>query len=126
MKEIKNTDKAPAPVGPYNQATLANGTLYIAGQIALDPATGDLVMDNIEAETTQVMTNLKNILENAGMTFEHVVKCSVFVKNMQNYGKINAIYAKYFNEDTAPARELVEVSALPKYVNVEISAIAVK
>lgn len=126
MKEIKNTDKAPAPVGPYNQATLANGTLYVAGQIALDPATGDLVTDNIEAETTQVMTNLQNILENAGMTFEHVVKCSVFVKNMQNYGKINAIYAKYFNEDTAPARELVEVSALPKYVNVEISAIAVK
>lgn len=126
MKEIKNTDKAPAPVGPYNQATLANGTLYVAGQIALDPATGELVTDNIEAETTQVMTNLQNILENAGMTFEHVVKCSVFVKNMQNYGKINAIYAKYFNEDTAPARELVEVSALPKYVNVEISAIAVK
>lgn len=126
MKEIKNTDKAPAPVGPYNQATLANGTLYVAGQIALDPATGDLVTDDIEAETIQVMTNLKSILENAGMTFEHVVKCSVFVKNMQNYGKINAVYAKYFNEDTAPARELVEVSALPKYVNVEISAIAVK
>ena len=126
MKEIKNTDKAPAPVGPYNQATLANGTLYVAGQIALDPATGDLVTDDIETETIQVMTNLKSILENAGMTFEHVVKCSVFVKNMQNYGKINAVYAKYFNEDTAPARELVEVSALPKYVNVEISAIAVK
>ena len=126
MKEIKNTDKAPAPVGPYNQATLANGTLYIAGQIAIDPATGDLITGDIEAETTQVMTNLKNILENAGLSFDHVVKCSVFVKNMQNYGKINAVYAKYFDEDTAPARELVEVSALPKYVNVEISAIAVK
>jgi len=126
MKEIKNTPKAPAPVGPYNQATLANGTLYIAGQIPINPATGDIVNTDIEAETHQVMTNLKNILENAGMTFEHVVKCSVFVKNMQDYGRINAVYAQYFNDDTAPARELVEVSALPKYVNVEISAIAVQ
>ena len=126
MKEIKNTPNAPAPVGPYNQATLANGTLYIAGQIPINPATGDIVNTDIEAETHQVMTNLKNILENAGMTFEHVVKCSVFVKNMQDYGRINAVYAQYFNDDTAPARELVEVSALPKYVNVEISAIAVK
>ncbi len=126
MKEIKNTPKAPAPVGPYNQATLANGTLYIAGQIPINPATGDIVNTDIEAETHQVMTNLKNILENAGMTFDHVVKCSVFVKNMQDYGRINAVYAQYFNDDTAPARELVEVSALPKYVNVEISAIAVK
>ena len=126
MKEIKNTPKAPAPVGPYNQATLANGTLYIAGQIPINPATGDIVNTDIEAETHQVMTNLKNILENAGMTFDHIVKCSVFVKNMQDYGRINAVYAQYFNDDTAPARELVEVSALPKYVNVEISAIAVK
>ena len=126
MKEIKNTPKAPAPVGPYNQATLANGTLYIAGQIPINPATGDIVNTDIEAETHQVMTNLKNILENAGMTFDHVVKCSVFVKNMQDYSRINAVYAQYFNDDTAPARELVEVSALPKYVNVEISAIAVK
>ena len=126
MKEIKNTPKAPAPVGPYNQATLANGTLYIAGQIPINPATGDIVNTDIEAETHQVMTNLKNILENAGMTFEHIVKCSVFVKNMQDYSRINAVYAQYFNDDTAPARELVEVSALPKYVNVEISAIAVK
>ena len=126
MKEIKNTSKAPAPVGPYNQAILANGTLYIAGQIPLDPATGQLVTGDIEAETKQVMTNLKNILENAGMTFEHVVKCSVFVKNMQHYSRVNAIYAEYFNDDTAPARELVEVSALPRYVNVEISAIAVQ
>ena len=125
MKEIKNTPNAPAPVGPYNQATLANGTLYIAGQIPINPATGEIVNTDIEAETHQVMTNLKNVLENAGMTFEHVVKCSVFVKNMQDYGRINAVYAQYFNDDTAPARELVEVSALPKYVNVEISAIAV-
>lgn len=126
MKEIKNTPNAPAPVGPYNQATLANGTLYIAGQIPINPATGELVNTDIEAETHQVMTNLKNVLETAGMTFEHVVKCSVFVKNMQDYGRINAVYAQYFNDDTAPARELVEVSALPKYVSVEISAIAVK
>ncbi len=126
MKEIKNTPNAPAPVGPYNQATLANGTLYIAGQIPINPATGEIVNTDIEAETHQVMTNLKNVLENAGMTFEHVVKCSVFVKNMQDYGRINAVYAQYFNDDTAPARELVEVSALPKYVNVEISAIAVQ
>ena len=125
MKEIKNTPNAPAPVGPYNQATLANGTLYIAGQIPINPATGEIVNTDIEAETHQVMTNLKNVLENAGMTFEHVVKCSVFVKNMQDYSRINAVYAQYFNDDTAPARELVEVSALPKYVNVEISAIAV-
>ena len=126
MKEIKNTPNAPAPVGPYNQATLANGTLYIAGQIPINPATGEIVNTDIEAETHQVMTNLKNVLENAGMTFEHVVKCSVFVKNMQDYSRINAVYAQYFNDDTAPARELVEVSALPKYVNVEISAIAVQ
>ena len=126
MKEIKNTSNAPAPVGPYNQATLANGTLYIAGKIPINPATGEIVNTDIESETHQVMTNLKNVLENAGMTFEHVVKCSVFVKNMQDYGRINAVYAQYFNDDTAPARELVEVSALPKYVNVEISAIAVQ
>ncbi len=126
MKEIKNTINAPAPVGPYNQAILANGTLYLAGQIALNPTTGELVMGSIEEETHQVMTNLKNVLENAGMTFDNVVKCSVFVKNMQNYSRINAVYAQYFNDDTAPARELVEVSGLPKYVNVEISAIAVQ
>lgn len=126
MKEIKNTENAPAPVGPYNQAILANGTLYISGQIAIHPPTGEIINDSIEAETRQVMTNLSEILENAGMTFENVVKCSVFVKNMQNYARINAVYAEYFDEATAPARELVEVSALPKYVNVEVSAIAVK
>lgn len=125
MKEIKNTNNAPAPVGPYNQAILANGTLYISGQIAIHPPTGEIINDSIEAETRQVMTNLSEILENVGMTFDNVVKCSVFVKNMQNYARINAVYAEYFDEATAPARELVEVSALPKYVNVEVSAIAV-
>ena len=125
MKKILNTQKAPSPVGPYNQSVLAGNTLYISGQIALDPETGDLVKSSIEEETHRVMLNLKAILENAGLTFEDVVKCSVFVKNMQHYGRINTVYASYFNEDTAPVRALVEVSALPKYVNVEISAIAV-
>lgn len=125
MKKIVNTPNAPSPVGPYNQATLANGTLYVSGQIALDPATGELVQDSIEAETHQVMKNLQAILTEAGLTFEDVLKCSVFVSDMGNYGRINAVYAEYFNEDTAPARELVEVANLPKYVNVEVSLIAV-
>ncbi len=126
MKKILNTVDAPSPVGPYNQSVLAGDTLYLSGQIALDPATGELVQSSIEDETHQVMKNLKAVLTNAGLTFENVVKCSVFVKNMQNYSRINSVYAQYFNEDTAPTRALVEVSALPKYVNVEISAIAVK
>jgi len=125
MKKILNTTKAPSPVGPYNQSVLAGGTLYVSGQIALDPSTGTLVNDSIEEETHQVMKNLQAILENAGLTFDDVVKCSVFVKNMQHYARINAVYASYFDEATAPVRALVEVSALPKYVNVEISAIAV-
>lgn len=124
MKKIVNTTNAPSPVGPYNQATLANGTLYVSGQIALDPKTGDLIQENIEAETHQVMKNLQAILTEAGLTFEDVLKCSVFVSDMGNYARINAVYAEYFNEDTAPARELVEVANLPKYVNVEVSVIA--
>ncbi|MFT6809513.1 MAG: 2-iminobutanoate/2-iminopropanoate deaminase [Saprospiraceae bacterium] len=126
MKKILNTSAAPSPVGPYNQSILVGDTLYISGQIALDPETGELVLDTIEKETHKVMHNLKAILDNAGMTFENVIKCSVFVKNMQNYALINTVYAEYFNEENAPVRELVEVAALPKYVNVEISAIAVK
>ncbi len=126
MKTIINTKNAPNPVGPYNQSVLANGTLYLSGQIALDPATGDLVMGSIEEETTQVMTNMQAVLSEAGMTFEDVVKCSVFVSDMNMYSRINAVYAKYFDEKTAPARELVEVANLPKFVNVEISAIAIK
>jgi len=125
-KTILNTDKAPSPVGPYNQSILANGTLYISGQIAIDPSTGELVSQDIEAETHQVFSNLKAILDNAGMTFDQIVKCSVFVSDMEMYGRINAVYATYFDEATAPARELVEVANLPKYVNVEISAIAVQ
>lgn len=124
MKKIIQTDKAPAPVGPYNQAIIHSGTLYISGQIALDPATGELVTGDIEAETRRVMENLRAILAEADLTFEDVIKCSIFVSDMNNYGRINEIYATYFDEATAPARELVEVANLPKFVNIEISAIA--
>ncbi len=124
MKKIHYTSEAPNPVGPYNQAISYNGVLYCSGQIAINPANGELITSNIEDETRQVMENIKNMLENAGTDFEHVLKCSVFVSDMGNYGRINAVYASYFNEDTAPARELVEVANLPKYVNVEISVIA--
>ncbi len=112
------------PIGPYNQAVIHNSTLYISGQIAINPATGDLITDNIEAETQQVMENLKAILEEAGLSFGDVVKCSVFVKDMHNFSRINAVYAQYFDETTAPARELVEVANLPRFVNIEISVIA--
>ena len=126
MKKIIYTSKAPNPVGPYNQAILAGDTLYISGQIAIDAQSGHIVNDNIEDETQQVINNLDHILKEAGMTKENVVKCSVFVSDMANYERINKVYLSYFGEDYAPARELVEVTALPKYVNVEISAIAVK
>ncbi len=125
MKKIINTVNAPAPVGPYNQSVLANGTLYMSGQIAIDPSTGNLITENIEDETHQVFKNIKAVLTEAGMTLENVVKCSVFVADMEMYGRINAVYSQYFDEDTAPARELVEVANLPKYVNVEISCLAV-
>lgn len=124
MKQIINTSNAPAPVGPYNQATAHNGTLYVSGQIALDPASGELITRTIEEETHQVMKNLQAILTEAGLTFEDVLKCSVFVSDMNNYTRINAVYASYFQEDTAPARELVEVANLPKFVNIEISLMA--
>lgn len=124
MKKIIETKHAPAPVGPYNQAIIHNGTLYCSGQIALDPATGELIMDTIEAETHQVMKNIQAVLTEAGITFENVIKCSVFVSDMNNYSRINAVYSEYFNDDTAPARELVEVANLPKFVNIEISVIA--
>jgi 2-iminobutanoate/2-iminopropanoate deaminase len=126
MKKIINTSNAPAPVGPYNQSTLFNGILFVSGQIALNPATGELVTDNIEAETHQVMKNIKAVLTEAGLTFENVLKCSVFVSDMNNYSRINTVYAEYFDEATAPARELVEVANLPKFVNIEISVIAGK
>ena len=124
MKKIIQTDQAPAPVGPYNQAISHNGTLYVSGQIPINAVTGELVLDNIEAETHQVMHNLKAILHEAGCSFEEVIKCSVFVKDMNMYSRINAVYSEYFNDDTAPARELIEVANLPKFVNIEISLIA--
>lgn len=126
MKTIVNTPDAPAPVGPYNQSVLAGNTLYVSGQIAINQAAGTLVLDRIENETHQVMKNLGFILGASGMTYENIVKCSVFVTDMELYSRVNAVYATYFNEDTAPARELVQVANLPKYVNVEISCIAVK
>ena len=124
MKKIIFTEKATAPIGPYNQAILTGNTLYTSGQIAINPATGDLVTANIEAETAQVMDNMKAVLEAAGMTFENVVKTSIFIMDMNDFGKINTVYGSYFNEKTAPARETVQVACLPKNVNVEISMIA--
>jgi 2-iminobutanoate/2-iminopropanoate deaminase len=126
MKKIIFTEKAPAPIGPYNQAVLTGNTLYTSGQIAINPATGELVLDTIEIETKQVMENMKAVLEAAGMTFENVVKSTIFISNMNDFGSINSVYGSYFNEKTAPARETVQVACLPKNVNVEISMIAVQ
>ncbi|RZN83467.1 MAG: RidA family protein [Winogradskyella sp.] len=126
MKKIINTSKAPAPIGPYNQAVLSGNTLYTSGQIALDPETMELVLDDIKTETKQVMENMKAVLDAADMSFENVIKTSIFISDMHNFSQINEVYATYFNEATAPARETVEVANLPKFVNVEISMIAVK
>jgi 2-iminobutanoate/2-iminopropanoate deaminase len=125
-KKIINTLKAPAPIGPYNQAVLTGNTLYISGQIPIDPASGELVVGDIQNETRQSMENLKAILKEAGMDFTHVVKTSIFVKDMHQFSLINEVYGSYFDAATAPARETVEVANLPKFVNVEISMIAVK
>ena len=125
MKKIIFTENAPAPIGPYNQAVLKGNILYISGQIAIHPKTGELVTANIEEETQQVMQNMKAVLETAGMTFENVVKTTIFIMNMNDFGSINTIYGSYFNEKTAPARETVQVACLPKNVNVEISMIAI-
>ena len=126
MKKIIITDKAPAPIGPYNQAVLIGDTLYTSGQIALNPSTMELVLDNIETETKQVMENMKAVLEAADMTFENVVKTTIFIMDMNDFSRINSVYGTYFDEKTAPARETVQVAGLPKGVNVEISMIAVK
>lgn len=126
MKKIINTSNAPAPIGPYNQAVLNGDLLYTSGQIAIDPKTGKLITDSIQAETELVMENLKAILTEAGMTFENVLKSSIFISDMNNFAQINEVYARYFNAETAPARETVEVANLPKFVNVEISVIASK
>jgi len=126
MKKIITTTKAPAPIGPYNQAVLSGNILYTSGQIAANPKTGEIVLSSILEETKQVMENLKEVLAAAEMTFENVVKTSIFISDMNNFEEINTVYAKYFNDETAPARETVEVANLPKFVNVEISAIAIK
>jgi 2-iminobutanoate/2-iminopropanoate deaminase len=125
-KKIIFTDKAPAPIGPYNQAVLIGNTLYTSGQIALNPATMELVLDDIETETKQVMENMKAVLDAAEMTFDNVVKTTIFIMNMGDFARINSVYATYFNEATAPARETVQVAGLPKGVNIEISMTAVK
>jgi 2-iminobutanoate/2-iminopropanoate deaminase len=124
QKRILKTSNAPAPIGPYSQAVIAGNILYTSGQIAIDPKTNELVTGNIEDETKMVMENLGAILKEAGLTFEHVVKTSIFIGDMNNFAKINEVYGTYFDPETAPARETVEVANLPKYVNVEISAIA--
>ena len=124
MKTIIFTENAPDPIGPYNQAVLTGNTLYTSGQIAINPISGELITTTIEAETAQVMDNMKAVLEAAGMTFENVVKTTIFIMDMNDFGKINTIYGSYFNEKTAPARETVQVACLPKNVNVEISMIA--
>lgn len=125
MKKIIFTENAPAPIGPYNQAVLYGNTLYTSGQIAINPTTGELVTATIETETEQVMQNMKAVLEAAGMTFDNVVKTTIFIMDMNDFAKINTVYGSYFNETIAPARETVQVACLPKNVNVEISMIAI-
>jgi len=121
---IINSAQAPAPIGPYSQAVRANGVLYVSGQVALDPTSGDMVQTDIEAETHRVMQNLQAILSEAGLNFIHVVKCTIFVKDLNNFTRINSVYGSYFTQNP-PARETVEVSRLPKDANVEISCVAV-
>lgn len=126
MTKIINSKHAPDPVGPYNQAVLKNGFLFTSGQIGIDPKSGDLITDTIENETKQVMANLKAVLNEAEMDFSNVIKATIFIADMEDFGKINEVYASYFNEKTAPARETVEVANLPRYANIEISVIAAK
>jgi len=123
MKTIIKTEKAAPPVGPYNQAVKVNETLYVSGQIPLNPEDGELVKGDVQEQTRMVMQNLGAILEEAGMDFSNVVKCSIFISDMHDFPKINEVYASYFQDDP-PARETVQVSALPKFVDVEISCIA--
>lgn len=124
-KIIITTTNAPAPIGPYNQAILSGNMLFISGQVCIDPVTGDLKNRDIQEETHQVMHNLKAILQEAGMDFSNVVKTTIFITDMHQFGEVNQVYGKYFERDF-PARETVQVSALPKFVNVEISMIAVQ
>lgn len=123
MKKIINSQNAPAPIGPYNQAVFSNGFLFVSGQIPIDPLNNQLITDDIEKETKQVMENLQAILLEAGMTFKNVVKSTIFLSDLNNFVKVNEIYGSYFNEDP-PARETVQVAKLPKNAQVEISVIA--
>jgi len=125
MKKIINTQNAPAPIGPYSQAVMVKDTLYTSGQIAINPLTNELEIEDIKSETKLVMKNLKAVLTESGMDFTNVIKCSIFISDMNNFAQINEVYGTYFS-DNFPARETVEVACLPKNVNVEISAIAVK
>lgn len=125
MKEIIETSNAPAPIGPYSQAVKVGNMYFLSGQIAIDPATGNMITDNLEAETHQVMKNIGAILTDQGMDFSNIAKTSIFLQNMGDFAEVNGIYGSYFTSDF-PARETVEVAGLPKGVNVEISVIAVK
>jgi 2-iminobutanoate/2-iminopropanoate deaminase len=126
MKKAIHITGAPAPIGPYSQAVLVGDTLYTSGQIALNPITMELVVDNIESETEQVMQNLKAVLEAAEMSFENVFKATIFITDMNDFARINAVYSKYFSEESAPARETVQVAALPKFVHIEIAMMATR
>lgn len=125
MKKIIQTNDAPAPIGPYNQAVQVGNILYTSGQVALNPATGNLEMESIETETEQVMKNLNAILTAANTSFANVVKTTIFITDMANFARINAVYGKFFDEATAPARETVQVAGLPRGVNIEISMMAI-
>ncbi len=125
MKTIVNTNDAPAPIGPYSQAVIAGDFVFVSGQIAMSPATGELVLDDIKTETKQVMENIKAILTEAGIDFSSVIKTSIFLKDMQNFAQVNEVYGTYF-ADGYPARETVQVAGLPKNVNVEITVTAIK
>jgi 2-iminobutanoate/2-iminopropanoate deaminase len=126
MKKIIHSSQAPAPIGPYNQAILAGNMLYTSGQIALDPVSMELVLDSIEAETKQVMDNLVAVLAAAEMSLEEVVKSTIYLTDMNDFARVNQVYASYFNEETAPARETVQVVALPKQVHIEIAMVAIR
>ncbi len=125
MKKVINTTNAPAPIGPYSQAITAGGFVFVSGQIPIDPSTGELISENVKAETKQVMENIKAILSEAGLGFNHIVKTSIFLTDMQSFAQVNEVYGTYFT-DQFPARETIQVAALPKNVNVEISVIAIK
>lgn len=126
MKKIIHTKEAPEPIGPYSQAVLINNTLYTSGQIALDADSGELILSTIKEETKKVMENMKAVLKAADMDFSEVVKTSIFLSDMDNFNEVNEVYATYFEEKSAPARETVQVARLPKSVNVEISMVAIK